>query len=105
MSRRVAQVTAAVVVLLGLGAGNAMAATTAEVRNGVLEVAGDAGPDKIDVTLASPESLVVDLGEDGTADFTFDRATFTAIDVHGGDGDDELRVEPGLSSLIDEPIT
>ena len=31
---------------------------------------------------------MLDVGEDGTADFTFDRSTFTAIEVNAKGGDD-----------------
>src|SRR5581483_2679894 len=68
------------------------ASVTAKVQNGTLTVTGTAGADVIG--LSSPgttaTSLDIDVGEDGTVDFSFDRSTFTSIVVNGGAGDDVL---------------
>ena len=53
---------------------------------GTLTLTGNAASDKL---VAAPragrtDTLQVDVGEDGTADFSFDRSTFTAIDVEAG---------------------
>ena len=79
----------------GLGASQALADVTAQVSGGTLQVAGDAAANKI---LIAPDGggVVVDVGEDGTADFRFDAGTITAIDVEGAGGDDELRVLNGI---------
>ena len=45
---------------------------------------------------------MLDVGGDGTADFSFDRATFTAIDVTAGGGDDVVRV---VGAFADEKLT
>src|SRR5262249_32463022 len=44
----------------------------------------DLGPDV--------NTLAVDVGEDGTTDFSFNRSTFNAIDVEAGGGNDEVRI-------------
>jgi hypothetical protein len=46
--------------------------------------------------------MLVDVGEDGTADFTLDRSTFTAVAVSAGGGDDEVRVFNAVDPL---PLT
>src|SRR5690348_18491631 len=76
-------------VVLGPGAGSAFAAYTASVQNGTLNVVGDGASDKLALRLApgDPQTLQLDVGDDGTADFAFDRNTFTAVNVQGGGGD------------------
>ena len=80
-----AAAAAAVAALLGPGAGSALASTTASVQNGTLTVLGDGAADKLALRLdgSAPDTLQVDVGDDGTADFSFDRSTFTAISVLG----------------------
>jgi Ca2+-binding RTX toxin-like protein len=85
---------------LVLGAHTARAAYTAGVQAGTLRIVGDGASDKLAIVPNGP-SLVVDVGEDGTTDFTFDRSTFTSISVTAGAGDDEVRVGNGLT----EPVT
>ena len=70
------------------------ASVTASLRQGVLTVTGTAGPDIITVRLKAgdPNTLEVDVGADGTADFSFLRSTVTAITVSAGDGDDIVTV-------------
>jgi Ca2+-binding RTX toxin-like protein len=76
---------------LGLAADRADAAYTAKVTGGTLQITGDRASDSL-ALLPTPTTLVVDVGEDGTTDFTFDRSTFTAVSVSAGAGDDEVRV-------------
>src|SRR4051794_1672513 len=70
----------------------AMANYSASVDGSTLRVAGDAASDKV-ALFADPTNLVIDVGEDGTADFTFARTAFTAVSVTAGGGDDEVRVQ------------
>jgi Ca2+-binding RTX toxin-like protein len=93
--------------MLALAADAAIASTTAQVRAGTLEVRGDAGSDKLLLRLqpGAPNLLSVDVGGDGTADFTFDRSTFTAIDVEARGGDDELRIDQSGGTFVDESVT
>ena len=89
---------------LGYGADQALAAYTVRVNAGTLTIAGNGASDKLLLTFAggSPGMLHVDVGMDGTSDFTVDRSTFTAVDVVAGAGDDEVRV---IGGLIPEALT
>jgi Ca2+-binding RTX toxin-like protein len=82
--------------LFGIVAPPAEAAYKAQVKGGTLRLIGDAASDKLMLSVApqDPNTLLVDVGEDGTTDFSFDRSTFTAIDVEAGGGDDEVRIDP-----------
>jgi Ca2+-binding RTX toxin-like protein len=110
MSKRIilALVALTVVLLAGvLGVHTASAAVAARVQNGTLLVSGDAASDKIALRLApgAPSTLQVDVGDDGTADFTFARSTFTAVDVEAGGGDDAIRIDQVNGLFTDVPIT
>jgi hypothetical protein len=61
--------------ILFFGADKASAAFTARVQAGTLKVTGDEADDKLALRLrpGSPATLEVDVGEDGSADFSFDR--------------------------------
>jgi Ca2+-binding RTX toxin-like protein len=87
--------------LSGFVAAPAQAAYRAQVQGGTLQIIGDAASDKLslDVSPTDPNILTVDVGEDGTTDFAFDRSTFTAIDVEAGGGNDEVRVLGDLSNV------
>ncbi|HEV8459567.1 MAG TPA: calcium-binding protein [Gaiellaceae bacterium] len=93
--------------VLGFGTTPAFAAFTAHVQAGTLKITGDGASDKLALRLqaGSPSILQVDVGNDGTADFTFDRTTFTAIDVEAGGGDDELRIDQSGGLFTDEAVT
>jgi Ca2+-binding RTX toxin-like protein len=80
--------------LFGLTAPSAEAAYKAQVQTGTLHIIGDAASDKLSLSLSptDPNTLLVDVGEDGTTDFAFGRSTFTAIDVEAGGGNDEVRI-------------
>ncbi|MDQ4069807.1 MAG: hypothetical protein M3203_10120 [Actinomycetota bacterium] len=73
-------------------AASVKASVKATVKKGVLIVTGTPGDDSITLRLQAgdPTKLEVDVGADGTPDFTFDRAIFTAVTVEGGRGDDTL---------------
>jgi hypothetical protein len=79
---------ASVAALLGFNAAPALASYTAGVQNGTLQIKGDGANDKLALGLSptDPNTLQVDVGEDGTVDFSFDRSTFTAINVQAGGG-------------------
>ncbi len=86
---------------LGLSTGQALAATTAQVKAGTLQINGDAASDKLALTPVSPTTLAVDVGEDGTADFSFDRSTFTAVDVNARGGDDQVDILRGAGGTLE----
>jgi Ca2+-binding RTX toxin-like protein len=90
--------------LLGVGADQAAASYTGRIQDDTLTLTGNSASDKLALFTTSPTDLVVDVGEDGTADFTFDRTQFSAIVVNAGGGDDEVRL--GNTGVADaEPIT
>src|SRR3954447_14932785 len=70
----------------------AMASFSANIDGTTLRLAGDGASDKV-ALFADPTNLVIDVGEDGTADFTFARTAFTAVSVTAGGGDDEVRIQ------------
>ena len=93
--------------LLGLAADRATAAYTAHVEDGILRISGDSASDRLSLQLepGSPGTLQLDVGSDGTADYSFDRTTFTAIEVKGRGGDDEIRVNQSFGAFTDEALT
>jgi Ca2+-binding RTX toxin-like protein len=85
----------------------AAAATSASVSNDTLTVTGDSGDDRIALRLAggAPGTLQVDFGDDGSAEHSFDRSTFSRIEVFAGSGDDRFRVDQTNGTLTDEALT
>lgn len=83
------------------------ASVTAQVHNGTLQITGTTGPDTVVLRLepGQPNTLDVDVGDDGTVDFRFDRSTFGAIDVQGGAGDDQVRIDESEGAFTDDVIT
>lgn len=108
-TRRVLAAAAAISLLAALGPGvaSASAATTAQVRDGTLFVTGDGAGDKVSLSLdfGNPNILNIDVGEDGTTDFAFDRSTFSAIEVDARGGDDEVRVDQSGGVIAGQAIT
>src|SRR4051812_3090717 len=70
--------------LIAEPAGAAPISVEAIVANSRLTVTGTDGPDQVALRLrlGDPAIVEVDVGLNGSADFSFDRATFTAIDVN-----------------------
>jgi hypothetical protein len=68
---------------------------TAGVAREILTVTGTGDSERIALRLAAgaPTQLQVDFGDDGSAEFTFDRATFNRVVVSALGGDDEFRVD------------
>src|SRR5690242_3577393 len=106
--RALAAGAAAIAALLGLAADQAAASVTASVQNGTLQVNGNSAADTIVLRMdgtAAQTNLQVDVGGDGTADFSFDRTTFTAVNVQGGGGDDTLRLDRSGGLFNDKAVT
>jgi Ca2+-binding RTX toxin-like protein len=102
---RTAVVSALVCGALGLAA-EAQAAYTARVVGETLRITGNSASD--DVTLrrgGSPGRLVVDVGDNGTADFTFARSAFRRIVVEAGAGNDGVGVDEVNGSFTDTEKT
>jgi Ca2+-binding RTX toxin-like protein len=90
--------SALALVVLAIAATPAAAAgpeVRAKVHDGTLRVSGTPFGDKIALRLAArdPNQLQVDVGDDGSAEFTFDLGTFEAIDVEARGGDDTVRID------------
>src|SRR4051794_37452312 len=84
---------------LGAATDKAMASYTAAVdAGGTLRIVGNGASDKLGLT-PTPDSLVLDVGEDGTADFTFSRSAFAAVQVEAGGGADEVRIANAATPL------
>ncbi len=83
------------------------AGTSGRAAAGTLTIRGVCGSDKLALRLqpGSPGTLQVDVGADGTAEFSFDRSTFTGIDVEAGAGDDEVRIDHSNGLFTDELVT
>ena len=87
---------------LGLAA-PAGAATSVQIDDGTLQVLGDGANNRI--TLYNQQSdVVIDIGDDGVAEFTANRGAFSKIEAKGGAGDDDLAVV-NAGGPLDTPIT
>ncbi len=89
-----------------VGSMTASAASTATVANDTLVVNTGSGADRVALRLAAgaPGTLQVDLDDDGSADDSFDRATFSRIEVSLGSGNDEFRVDQVNGVFADEAL-
>jgi hypothetical protein len=67
----------------------------ADVSDGTLRIVGSPFAEQITLRLGALDrnQLQVNVGDDGSADFTFDLSTFRAIDVRAGNGDDTIRID------------
>lgn len=87
---------AAALVAVWLGwAERADAAYTAQIVNGRLVVTGNGAGDQLVLRLQAgvPTTLELDVGNDGSANFSFDRALFDRIVVNAGAGNDAVLVD------------
>ena len=86
-------VTAAVIAA-AMMAGPGSAASS-KLTGGVLRVNGTDASNKIALRLeaGNPAIVQVDIGDDGSADFSFERAEIAEIAVNGGAGDDLVRID------------
>jgi hypothetical protein len=97
--RRSAAMSASALAILALAvsATSTAASPTARagVADGTLRVTDGPFADQIALRLSAsdPNQLQIDIGDDGSADFKFDRGTFEAIDVEAGNGDDTVRID------------
>jgi Ca2+-binding RTX toxin-like protein len=85
----------------------AQASFTAGITGTTLTITGDAASDHLALRLQSgaPNILQVDVGDDGTADFAFDRSQFDHISVDAGPGDDVVRIDQTFGVFTDTEIT
>jgi Ca2+-binding RTX toxin-like protein len=78
----------------------------ARIAGQVLKVKGTNRDDEVTLRLKAGDAnvLEIDVGDDGTADFSFDRADFGEIDIQARDGDDVIRVDQANGN-VDEPMS
>jgi Ca2+-binding RTX toxin-like protein len=99
------------VLTVGLTAAGAASAPRTSVQAGVadgtLTVTGTRGNDALALRLKAgvPGVLQVDVGDDGTAQFEFDRSTFDRIQVLAGAGNDRIRIDQVNGAFADEATT
>ena len=83
--------------VLAVAASPAAAAPTlsASVSDGTLHVFGSPLGEKIALRVSATDrtQLQIDVGDNGTADETFDLTTIDAIDVNAGNGNDTVRID------------
>src|SRR5207248_7664919 len=75
----------------------------AKLMHGLLTIEGTEASDKIALRLRAgdPGTLEVDVGDDGSADFSFDRNKITKIDVDARTGDDLVRIDDSNGAFTD----
>jgi Ca2+-binding RTX toxin-like protein len=93
-----AAASASSLALFGVAAQPAFASYQAQIQNGVLQITGDGASDKL-ALVPNGTSLAVDVGEDGTIDFSFAAGSFSSINVQAGDGDDTVDASNGIAGL------
>jgi Ca2+-binding RTX toxin-like protein len=74
-----------------------------KLRHGLLAVVGTEGNDKIALRLqaGNPDVIEVDVGDDGSADFSFKRRKISAIVVDARGGDDLVRIDESNGIFTD----
>src|SRR5947207_6738287 len=74
-----------------------------KLRHGVLTIEGTETSDRIALRLQAgyPGVLQVDVGDDGSADFSFERARIASIAVDALGGDDSVRIDDSNGSFTD----
>jgi Ca2+-binding RTX toxin-like protein len=78
-----------------------------KLKHGVLTVKGTEASDRITLRLAAgnPETLQVDVGDDGSADFSFERNEIAKIAVDARPGDDLVRIDDSNGPFTDSIAT
>src|SRR5262249_38186406 len=78
----------------------------ASIKRGTLTITGNDASSKLALRLGANGRLEVDVGDDGTADFSFDRSKFSSIVIDAGGGDDIVRMDESNGAFTtDEQIT
>jgi RTX calcium-binding nonapeptide repeat (4 copies) len=77
---------------------------TASVSHGILDVRGTNGPETVALRLkpGDPNTVEVDVGDDGSVDFSFARSRLSAIDVRMGAGADAARIDDSNGAFTDK---
>src|SRR6266508_1761569 len=74
-----------------------------KLKHGVLTIVGTEASDKIALRLQAgePATLQVDVGDDGSADFSFQRNSIAKITINSRAGDDLVRIDESNGSFTD----
>jgi Ca2+-binding RTX toxin-like protein len=74
-----------------------------KLRHGELKIKGTRDDDKITLRLKAgdPGTLEVDVGDDGSADFSFEREDIQRIDLRARDGNDVVRMDESNGAFTD----
>ena len=74
-----------------------------DLKDGTLRVKGGDGGQRVALRLKAgdPSRIQVDAGDDGSADFSFDRRDVNAIKVKLGDGNDSARIDDANGAFTD----
>jgi Ca2+-binding RTX toxin-like protein len=74
-----------------------------KVKHGVLSVVGTDASEKIALRLQAGDAAIldIDVGDDGSADFSFERKRIVRIDVDAGAGDDQVRIDDSNGPFTD----
>ena len=93
--------------LLGSTRADAVPSLSGQVVGSTLFVYGSGGDDVIVLRVHSgvPTALDVDFGGDGSADLSFDRSTFTAVQVQALGGADTVRIDEVNGIFTDTETT
>ncbi len=80
---------------------------TAKIENGCLHVIGTVADSALALRLqaGAPDMLLVDVGNDGFADFAFDRAQFDCIVINAGGGNDQVIIDEANGVFTDTEVT
>ena len=102
-----AAAVAGVWLLLGSTRADAVPSLSGQVVGDTLFVYGSGGDDVIVLRVHSgvPTALDVDFGGDGSADLSFDRSTFTAVQVQALGGADTVRIDEVNGIFTDTETT
>ena len=89
------------------GPAGATSRTSASVHGDTLTVTGSSRGESLALRLAAgdPNTLQVDFGDDGSAEHSFDRSTFSSIEVFLRSGSDRFRVDQVNGAFADEALT
>ncbi|HKQ49821.1 MAG TPA: calcium-binding protein [Phycisphaerae bacterium] len=82
-------------------------AYTSNIAGGTLTATGNNKGTKLALRLRAGDSTILELddGDDGTADFSFDRVKFDHIVVNAGGGDDMIRIDEVNGIFTDTEVT
>src|SRR3954452_20338516 len=82
---------------------NRVDGVSAVVSHGTLVVKGGDQDNRIALRLAAgnPAVIQVDVGDDGSPQFSFGRSSVEEIDLRGGDGNDSLRIDDANGAFTD----